>query len=553
MKIIKENWKYYLTIIIVASIVCIPLLNENLNIAIDDGIQHICRLIGTKQAIEQGTGVIMANFCNGFGYSWSIFYSPLTAYIPMIFALFTNSYVVMLKLFMYIVSIATGITMYRFMRTLTKNKNVAIIASATYILVPYRLTDMYIRVAIAELTSFIFLPLIFLGTYKILQRKNDKLLNFDFIIGTAGLLLTHTVITLYTAIFCIVYVLVQCISQIILEKDKSKNTRYLKVIFTQFIINAIIVLILTSFYTIPMLMHKYSANYEVFKEGRMLRLDALIENKVNASNLFFDNSYMIYCLGIGTILGMIITPFTYKKIQEEKYRNLYNFSLISGLISIIMSLDIFPFEKLPSILTMLQFSFRMLEFSAFFLCIVVAINAEKIIKKLKITDALIITVILVLSIIPLKRHLTYSKINEERLIEGVRVTSKTGRVHAGCASFEYLPSKAFENRSYIETRENKVYVIKGKVDITNEEKNNTNLKFDIENIEDGTVLELPYIYYLGYQVKLKKEDGENILLKTEESDKGFVQVKVPNIKKGKVDVSYKGCINLEFMLKYKGK
>ena len=43
--------------------------------------------------------------------------------------------------------------------------------------------------------------------------------------------------------------------------------------------------------------------------------------------------------------------------------------------------------------------------------------------------------------------------SEEDLINGIEVTSNTGRVHAGCASFEYLPSKAFENRKYIEERE----------------------------------------------------------------------------------------------------
>ena len=81
---IKDN-KEYLYILLISIIVCIPLMNKNINIYRDDGIQHVCRLIGTYQTIRSGEmlPMIMASFCNNFGYSWNIFYSPLTAYAPL--------------------------------------------------------------------------------------------------------------------------------------------------------------------------------------------------------------------------------------------------------------------------------------------------------------------------------------------------------------------------------------------------------------------------------------------------------------------------------------
>ena len=55
--------------------------------------------------------------------------------------------------------------------------------------------------------------------------------------------------------------------------------------------------------------------------------------------------------------------------------------------------------------------------------------------------------------IPLKSHIrTLENYDESKLWPAVPISADTGRVHAGCASFEYLPSKAFENRKYIETR-----------------------------------------------------------------------------------------------------
>lgn len=127
------------------------------------GIQHICRLIGTYQSLEENQSfpVIMSEFCNNFGYSWNLFYSPITAYLPLLFKLIGFSFIGCLKLFMFLVVFLSGIVMYFFTKDVTKNKKIAILAGIFYIFAPYRFTDMYLRNALAELTSFVFLPMIF--------------------------------------------------------------------------------------------------------------------------------------------------------------------------------------------------------------------------------------------------------------------------------------------------------------------------------------------------------------------------------------------------------
>lgn len=163
MKKQKENIKSIIILCIASIFVCLPLLNGKLNIGYDDGVQHIARLIGTYQAIEEGQffPVIMSKFCNGFGYSWNLFYSPLTAYAPLIFKLIGVSFTTCIKLFMFVVTFLSAITMYFFTKEITKNKKIAVLAGIFYIFAPYRLNDMYIRNALAELTSFVFLPMVF--------------------------------------------------------------------------------------------------------------------------------------------------------------------------------------------------------------------------------------------------------------------------------------------------------------------------------------------------------------------------------------------------------
>ena len=159
----KENTNLIIILFVISIFVCLPLLKSDIDMTYDDGIQHICRLMGTYQSIEEGQmfPVIMSEFCNGFGYSWNIFYSPITAFVPLVFKLIGVSFATCIKLFMFLVVFVSGLAMFFFTREVTKNNKIALLAGVLYILAPYRLTDMYSRNALAELTSFIFLPMIF--------------------------------------------------------------------------------------------------------------------------------------------------------------------------------------------------------------------------------------------------------------------------------------------------------------------------------------------------------------------------------------------------------
>ena len=592
----------YAIILIFAIALSIPMLSQNFNIYVDDGIQHIARLMGTMQSIEEGQviPVIMSNFCNGFGYSWNLFYSPITAYIPLIFRIFTSSFELMLKLFIVLVGFLSGISMYEFVNKISKNRYAGLLSAIIYICAPYRLTDMYMRMAVSELTSFIFLPIVFQEMYNIFncdeQNKDNNIkkqennvqdneLNKDndndetkrskriylkksllLTLGASGLILTHSVIAMYTAIICFIYLLTNI--------KKLKNKQILQALA----INILLIVLITSFYTVPLLEHKLTTDYEVFKPGRMERTEALIYYKVDLLDLIYTgNNTMSYEIGLVSIIGIVLTILAHKKIDKD-IRKLYWFSLVTGIACVIMSLRFFPFEKLPAILKMLQFTFRLLEFSSFFLAVIAGINYSLVIKNFRFRDVLVLGIISYLLIVPLFFKLNYEKQwSEDKLWPAVEVNENTGRVHAGCATFEYLPSKAFENLDYIKTRENRVYVLtengtytlpeeNSGITIENEEKNGTELSFNIKKVDDeettslndldnlnnssdiveteeienkdkkkelegsdtvnGITLELPYIYYLGYTVEIET-NGVIQKLETFESENGFVATSLP--------------------------
>ena len=556
----KENIIEILVLLFVSIFICMPLFSNKIDIFYDDGIQHVARIIGTDASIKEGQTEIISNLCNEFGYSWNLFYSPITAFGPLIFKMIGFSYINSIKLFMLLVIFLSGISMYFFTKEITKSKKIALLAGVIYIFAPYRFTDMYVRNALAELTSFIFIPMIFQGLYGILkQKKNREIL---FIIGTSLLLLTHTIITMYLGIICFIYLLTQ------IRKLKIKSIR-LKLIYS-----IVLILIITIFFWLPLLQVKNSAQYEVFKPGRMERQDVLIAFKLDIKDLIITTKKggMIYEIGLISILALLFTPLVIKKLnvkhKHTDYYKFYKFSLITTFVLLFLTLKIFPFEKMPSILKMIQFTFRLLEFTSFFIAFIVAVNLSKILnefKSFKYKEIFIIIFLFMISYLFYMPFLHYREdIDVERLIEGVRVTENTGRVHAGCASFEYLPSKAFENRKYIETRNNEVIVIKGNVMVENFNKDKSKLSFDlkelprqiindeenienegnttydISNNEEDIELELPYIYYPGYKVVAEK-NGLKKTLKTYETDNGFVGIIIPaNENNLKISAKYTG-------------
>lgn len=513
----------YILIIIASIIISIPLANKNLNIYRDDGIQHICRIIGTEQTLadKQFLPMIMSNLCNNFGYSWNIFYSPLTAYMSVVFRIFNFSYVNCLKLCIFVIVSLSGITMYKFALRITKNKKLATLASIIYILAPYRITDMYIRTALAELASFIFIPIVFEGLYIIV---NEEKKSYKLALGATGLILTHQVIAMYTAIICFIYLIV------FFKKLKSKT------VLKNIGVNLLFCILMTSFYWVGLLQHYLNTSYEVFVPGRMEREEVLIFYKAKFSQLFITSSEqtMIYAIGLLSVIGLVLTPIAYKKIPKE-YKKTYIFFLIAGIILIGMTLSIFPFEKLPQALTMLQFTFRLFTFTSFFFAFVVATNFVILIKNFKTLDIVVLLTISILLLLPYKSKLDFNlQENEERLINGVRVTENTGRVHAGMASMEYLPTKAFKNLKYIANRKDKVIVLDNdEAVISDYTKQASNMNCKISNINKETTIELPYIYYLGYRVYA---NGQEITYT--ESDNGFIQINIA--KDSQIKVKYLG-------------
>lgn len=127
----------------------------------------------------------------GFGYPLFNFVFPLPFYIGEVFHLIGLSFVNSIKAVFFVSIPLSGLFMYLLLRQFVKN-SLSLIGAVLYIYTPYRAVDLYIRGAIGEIVSFVFLPLIILSIVKINQDRNLKWVGIGGF-SLASLVLSHNI------------------------------------------------------------------------------------------------------------------------------------------------------------------------------------------------------------------------------------------------------------------------------------------------------------------------------------------------------------------------
>ncbi|MBQ9124586.1 MAG: hypothetical protein IJY14_02730 [Acholeplasmatales bacterium] len=151
---------------------------------------------------------------SGIGIGKRLFYSPLphlsVASLHLIMVNFGYEILDTYKMVVFLSVVISGLIMYRFSLKLTKNRYAALIGAIIYVIYPYRILDIFIRYAFAEVFSFIFLPLFFMGLYDFVHMdKNRAAVKplLEILFGGAFLFLSHNLTAFYAFVFGFIYLL----------------------------------------------------------------------------------------------------------------------------------------------------------------------------------------------------------------------------------------------------------------------------------------------------------------------------------------------------------
>jgi hypothetical protein len=137
----------------------------------------------------------------GGGSATFIFYFPLPLYLAAAASVFVSDVPRIVAILAGLGLAGSGITMYLSCRVLFR-RWVSALCAVIYMALPYRLLDLYVRVALAESLSFVWLPLLFLFLYRLDEKRPVSFAGAS--LSFALLLLTHLPIAMVTAGFMLV-------------------------------------------------------------------------------------------------------------------------------------------------------------------------------------------------------------------------------------------------------------------------------------------------------------------------------------------------------------
>lgn len=325
-QILKSRYIPYILLVLITFLIGFPLLRERM-LEGHDGVFQLFRNYTTKIAIEDKQLIPMVNpdMMGGFGYASNMFYGVLTTYITSFISIFTPTIGSAVNLFILLTVFLSGLFMYTFVKDISEKKTGALLAAVTYMTAPYFLYDIYVRMALGEIASFVFLPLLFHGLYNIIHDRKQKW--YLLTIGTAGLFLSHSISTLMAAIFAFFYLL--------LNYKKVCNKEVLKKISFSLLF-AVFISLPT---VLPLMEARFSSDYMVFDSAYMKTTGMEMEH--NAISLCGSSSKAITGIAkgyfIAVITGFMLSLYLKRKktsgTQHTQFGILTLISFVSHLIS----------------------------------------------------------------------------------------------------------------------------------------------------------------------------------------------------------------------------
>lgn len=172
-----------------------------------DVIYHCMRLLNIAEEMRHGNPfpTIYTYALNGMGYGAPLFYSDLFLYpFALLNALGVSIYWTF-KILQASLLVMSFVSMYWVGKALFKDCVQAQVTALAYSFSFYSLMDIYYRAAIGECFTFVFLPVVYLGYYRITHDREDCW--WILALGMLGILLSHTLSVILAMIFLIVLIL----------------------------------------------------------------------------------------------------------------------------------------------------------------------------------------------------------------------------------------------------------------------------------------------------------------------------------------------------------
>lgn len=319
---------------------------------------------------ELRSGVVIpqwsGNFFLNYGGPLFFFQYPLPYYMTAFIHQLSFNFLESTKILLTLSFVGSGLTMFYFIKSEFDEKR-AFISSLFYLYAPYHLIDLNFRVSLGEIISFVFIPLIFLFTKRLLIKQNRK----SFValsLSVAFLILSHVATAAVSLILLFFYVLIQ--DRKILSK-KSLMTLSLSIALG---------IGITAFFLLPILFESRYVVYGLLKEVTDFKplMGYLFSSFMYGFLFQGSDGNFAFILGYAQLVIILLSIYLIVQGKFQKYsKYLITFSLLGiCILFFLMQRVAEPLWNLP-ILNGFQFPWRLLTEISFLIAILTACVTSK--------------------------------------------------------------------------------------------------------------------------------------------------------------------------------
>lgn len=152
------------------------------------------------------------DFAFGYGYPFFNIYGPLSTYAGELFHLLGLGFTDAVKAVFALSVVASGLAMYGFVKQVL-GRRAGLVAAVAYMVIPYRLVDLYVRAGLAESVAYAFVPLVLWGVWAAIYRP--RLANLlGLALAYAALLVTHPLTALLLTLVLAFYVAILALARV---------------------------------------------------------------------------------------------------------------------------------------------------------------------------------------------------------------------------------------------------------------------------------------------------------------------------------------------------
>lgn len=510
---------------------------------------HLLRIEGIRDGIQSGHFPVrmQPNWLNGYGYGVSLFYGDILLYFPAILRIFGCSVQNAFKWFVLFMNIMTaGIAYYCFKR-LFHSTRIGLLGSLLHTASVYRFFCIYIRSSIGEFCALTFFPLILVSIYEILWKEDGNIPKDSWILGVIGfwgLITCHIISTEMTAVL----VLVICLIHFRRTFRKEALLEFVKMGFG--------IIVCSLWFILPFI--------DMWAGGEYWVKSAESGFSVQTQGGFFANLFNLFpyvegdaysfsvvegigikdelslSVGGGLLAGallFVIYWMNYGKKEDKHLRSGIRLFILSAVLAV-MTTIVFPWNSLQRMGGILEFMIKNIQFPWRLVGLLTLILTALTCLTVQLFGCLgrekeekAGSMILLLAVLSTGYLISSMFHNNLTIYLHSADDLDTYNIVGG----EYMPVNAAVDIA--EMGQAQTTASEG---ISLEHIERAYLEFHItcsNTREEEGYIDLPLLYYKGYQVKADSQAGK---ITNMDNGRGYLRVSVPGNFTGTIEIDYDG-------------